>query len=272
MERSLLKDIEKLHQAYSALKLSDIIDYDKYKLYSLVTSSTQLEGATLDEGDTKLLLDDGLTAKGKPMLDHKMVEDNFSAIKLAIDSAKQRFELNEDFLCRLNALNMKQTGAIVHTAIGKVVDGTKGELRKDSRFAQAIGTYPDWKKVPWLLKKFCDEYNRQIKTNKTSIENLISSFDAHINLVLIHPWMDGNKRTSRIVMNYIQTYCGLPLTKVHKEDGKEYWSVIKETKEKNNLDAARMFLSQQHLKTLEQEITSFKRSQKKHRGMGLILF
>jgi hypothetical protein len=66
MKTDIWKEAEILTVEYNSYNLNEVIDYEKYKLYSIVTSSTQMEGSTLDELDTKLLLDDGLTAKGKP--------------------------------------------------------------------------------------------------------------------------------------------------------------------------------------------------------------
>jgi len=271
MKIDIWKTIDDLNKEYKSLKLDELIDYEKYKLYSLVASSTQLEGGTLDEADTKLLLDDGLTAKGKPMLHHKMVEDNYNALCYAIKLADERASLSPEFLRTINGLNMQQTGEIANTATGHLVDGTKGDFRKDKRFAQAIGTYPDYQKIPGLVDTFCKEYNSQIINNKSDIGHLVTSFDAHVNLVLIHPWMDGNKRTSRVLMNFIQHRAGLPLTKVHMEDSKEYWAALKETKDSGDLKPIRYFMARQHEKTILAEILSFKQMNKKNRGFRMIL-
>jgi len=61
MKLDIWQTAENLNAEYISLNLNDIIDYEKYKLYAIVTSSTQLEGSTLNELDTKLLLDDGIT-------------------------------------------------------------------------------------------------------------------------------------------------------------------------------------------------------------------
>jgi Fic family protein len=87
MKLDIIKTFEELNKEYTELNLSSILDYEKYKLYSIVTSSTQLEGSILDEIDTKLLLDDGLTASGKPLEHHLMVKDNYNAMKYALEEA-----------------------------------------------------------------------------------------------------------------------------------------------------------------------------------------
>jgi Fic family protein len=104
--------------------------------------------------------------------------------------------------------------------------------------------------------------------NNSITAHLKTSFDAHANLVLIHPWMDGNKRTSRIIMNFIQKRAGIPLTKVHKEDSREYLHALKDVKDNGRLEFFRNFMCRQHLKTVQAEIQNYKRESK--RGFNLI--
>ncbi|MFV0268698.1 MAG: Fic family protein, partial [Draconibacterium sp.] len=112
---------------------------------------------------------------------------------------------------------------------------------------------------------------RQIIENKSDYQALITSFDAHANLILVHPWMDGNKRTSRLLMSYIQHRVKLPLSKVFKEDSKEYWAALKQTKDTNELKHIRIFMLKQHEKTIRTEIADYKRSENRNRGFSLVL-
>ena len=207
--KGTIKKVEAITKEYNALELkSNVIDYEKYKLYSIVTSSTQLEGSTLDDVDTKLLLDDGLTAKGKPLEHHLMVRDNYKALRFTLEQADKKTLLSPEFLQQCNSLNMANT-SIVRNTIAGIVDGTKGEFRKASAISEALGYYAEYSKIPALVKDICSEINKQLLSNSSIIEHLITSFDAHANLVLIHPWMDGNKRTSRLIMNFIQRQADL---------------------------------------------------------------
>jgi len=266
--KTIIKEVESITKEYNTLQLeTNVIDYEKHKLYSIVTSSTQLEGSTLDEVDTKLLLDDGLTAKGKPIEYHLMVKDNYSALRFALEQSDKKNLLSPEFLQQCNGLNMAHTGIIRNTIAG-TVDGTKGEFRKASAMSEALGYYAEYSKIPALVNTFCSEINRQILNNSSIIEHLITSFDAHANLVLIHPWMDGNKRTSRLIMNFIQRRAALPLTKVHKEDSREYLFALKEVKDNNNIMKFRIFMFNQYIKTLQNEILNYKNSRK--RGFHLV--
>jgi len=269
MKLDIWQTAENLNIEYISLNLNDVIDYEKYKLYAIVTSSTQLEGSTLNELDTKLLLDDGITAKGKPLEHHLMVKDNYEAIKFAMKAGDEKQLLSADFLKKLNSLNMAETGAVVSNALG-TVDGRKGDFRLVNAFSEALGYYLDAPKIPKAVSIFCEEFNRQMEAdNNTDI--LRSCFDAHANLVLIHPWQDGNKRTSRLVMNFMQRRAGLPLTKVHKENSREYLLALKKAKDTGDLNPFRNFMVKQHIKTLKNEIAAYKQIKKKNEKFSLIL-
>ena len=83
MEQGVWQEIELLYQKFQKLGISEAVDYDKYYLYSLITHSTAIEGSTLTELDTQLLFDEGVTAKGKPLVHHLMNEDLKQAYELA---------------------------------------------------------------------------------------------------------------------------------------------------------------------------------------------
>ncbi len=89
------------------------------------------------------------------------------------------------------------------------------------------------------------------------------SFNAHLNLVTIHPWVDGNGRTARLLMNYIQFCYNLFPTKIFKEDREEYISALRQSQEEETNLPFLGFMAGQLKKSLSLEIERFKTSQKK---------
>ncbi len=75
MEGGIWQEIEQLYRMFRQLGIGEAVDYEKFYLYSLITHSTTIEGSTLTELDTQLLFDEGLTAKGKPLVHHLMNDD-----------------------------------------------------------------------------------------------------------------------------------------------------------------------------------------------------
>ena len=223
---------EKINNDYSALGLHLVQDYDKYKLYQIVSGSTQMEGATLDPLETQLLIEEGITSAGKPLEHHLMVKDNYQAMMFAMGEASKKVSFSPELLKKINSFNMSSTGSIVDA--------------------------------------FCAGVNEKLFSAKTFREKMELSFLAHANLIVIHPWADGNKRTSRIVMNYIQHYFSLPLTRINKDHTKEYLLSLKELKDNGNPERIISFMLQEHTDMLNEEIKKFQQENKKSKGFTLI--
>ena len=78
--------------------------------------------------------------------------------------------------------------------------------------------------------KLCDTLTDKINTANTIEDKLKLSYSTHFNLVSIHPFYDGNGRTSRLIMNLIQEYFGIPLSVVYKEDKLDYYLALEKTR------------------------------------------
>ncbi|MEI6758624.1 MAG: Fic family protein, partial [Chlorobium sp.] len=83
--------------------------------------------------------------------------------------------------------------------------------------------------------------------------------DIHYNLVNIHPFGDGNGRTSRLMMNYIQMYHHEPFIKIFTEDRAEYIDALNKTEELEDISIFRDFICSQQIKFYKAEIKKFKR-------------
>lgn len=251
---------DKLHilrEQYISQRIMDSIDYEKFCMISIVYNSSKIEGCSLSETDTKVLLENNITSQGKPLTDHLMVKDHYNAfLKIKQDAIKKR-KLSIDFIREVNALIMKSTGAMMSTISGNF-DTSNGDLRLAQVYVDKK-YFPDFHKVPQLLEKLVENVNDRIdKVSNTEIIKL--SADIHYNLVNIHPFGDGNGRTSRILMNYIQLYHNEPLIKVFTEDRAEYIDSLNETEEKGDLTIFRNFICRQQIKFYESELDKFKKS------------
>ncbi len=80
---------------YHALGINQQIDYDKFYLYSLITHSTAIEGSTVTEVENQLLFDEGISAKGRSMVEQLMNLDLKAAYEASMKLAK-----HTQHLCR----------------------------------------------------------------------------------------------------------------------------------------------------------------------------
>ncbi|MDN0073103.1 Fic family protein [Bacteroides caecigallinarum] len=263
MQSVVWQEIEQLYQEFQKLGISESVDYDKYYLYSLITHSTAIEGSTLTEVETQMLFDEGLTANGKPLVYHLMNEDLKNAYELAKDEAKRKISVTAEFLQRLNAALMRTTGT-TYNVMGGSFDSSKGDFRLCGVTAGFGGfSYMNYLKVPVKVEEFCNVLQQRQNAVETLREQYELSFNAHLNLVTIHPWVDGNGRTARLLMNYIQFCHNLFPTKVFIEDREEYILSLRQSQEEENNRYFLDFMFGQLKKSLLLEIEKFNTSQKK---------
>lgn len=260
-------------QEYMRLNLSTVIDFDKFNQYSIVHHSSTIEGSTLSVIETQLLIEQGTTPKGKPLAHSQMVIDHFKALQYILESSKSKVPITPLFIQEINGKVMKSTGSSYNTPLG-TVEASKGEFRKGN--VTAGGSYfVGFDKVPKLVDELCKAIQQKQLSLNTIEEKLQLSFDAHFDLVTIHPFYDGNGRTSRLLMNYIQHLSGLPMAIVHQEDKAEYYQTLIDTRKSENIHIFRDFMARQMEKQMLSEIAQYKDIQRPNnlgRFYSLILF
>ena len=255
-------ELEKLVTRYRALGIDNQIDYDKFYLYSLITHSTAIEGSTITELENQIMFDHGVSLKGKSIEEQSMNIDLKVAYEHAIELAKNHTPITIEMLVSLSAMVMRTTGKEYKTMLGDF-SSARGELRLLNVTAGIGGrSYMNYSKVPTKLAEFCKRLNeeRQHAASK-SIDKLYQlTFDAHFDLVTIHPWADGNGRMARLVMNMLQFEFGLIPTKILREDKEEYIKALVATREDDDLNIFRSFMTSMMARNLLTEIDAYLKS------------
>ena len=266
MDANLNVQIKEALKAYLASGVEGQVDYQKFYLYSIVTHSTAIEGSTVTEIENQLLFDEGIAAKGCSLTEQMMNVDLKDAYLHAFRIATENPIYTPQLLQQLSALVMRRTGS-EYSAIAGQFDSSKGEFRLCNVSAGIGGkSYLAYNKVPRAVYDFCEWLNKEIaNVDKTDIAACYRlSFEAHFRLVTIHPWVDGNGRTTRLVMNMIQRQLGLIPSIVRKEDKGEYIQSLVDSRENDDSTIAQDMLLRLHISNLNRRVLQYQE------GDGLI--
>ena len=252
----------KLLQKHKELGISEQIDYEKFYLYSIITHSTAIEGSTVTEVEAQLLFEEGITSSKRTLQEQMMNLDLKAAYEYGIQWIKLHKPITVDWLVSLAAKVMARTGS-EYNSIGGSFSSAKGELRKLNVTAGPGGSsYLAYQKVPSRLEQFCNDLNKRRSAidsdNVAAVYDL--SFWAHYELVTIHPWADGNGRTSRLLMNLLQMEFGVLPTKVLKEDKSEYIQALIDSRENDDINIFLDCMTQLHLQHIKKDIDVFVKS------------
>ncbi|MBD5207357.1 MAG: Fic family protein [Bacteroidales bacterium] len=259
MDKNLNIQIEEALKAYLASGVEDQVDYQKFYLYSIVTHSTAIEGSTVTEIENQLLFDEGIAAKGRSLTEQMMNVDLKDAYIHAFKIASENPSYTPRLLQKLSALVMRRTGSEYSTIAGQF-DSSKGEFRMCNVSAGIGGrSYLAYNKVPRAVEDFCKWLNDEIANiDKTDIAACYRlTFEAHFRLVTIHPWVDGNGRTTRLVMNMIQRQLGLIPSIVRKEDKGEYIQSLVDSRENEDSTIAQDVMLRHHIANLNRRVLQY---------------
>lgn len=262
MKQGIWKEIEQLYRKYQQLGIRESVNYDKYHIYSIITHSTGLAGSTMGEVEVQLYIEDGVKAKGERYLHHMMNKDLKEAYDLAKEKSEYPAPITPDFLRTLNAILMCNTGRKFNVT-GGIFDSSRGEYRLCGITA-GVGRYsfPYYMQISNMMDKFCAILLDKQRNVKTLQEKYELSFSAHLNLLKIHPWVDGNKRTARLLMNYIQFCYNILPTKIYKWAKEEYILSLRQSQLKDTNQPFLDFMALQLHWLLSSEIRRFEAYQK----------
>lgn len=179
---------------------------DWFKI-ELTYTSNAIEGNTLSRAETALIVEKGLTVEGKTLTEHLEAVNHAQALELIASLAHgARSDLTQRHILDIHRLILQ-----------KIDYANAGRYRTVAvRIAGSRAIMPNPVKVPQLMDEFI------AWLTKARGNDLIIATDAHFRLVSIHPFIDGNGRTARLLMNLLLLQAGFPPAIIRKEDRKRY--------------------------------------------------
>lgn len=189
--KELLNEVDVLKEQLSTLrplpeealkKIQDALDIE------YTYESNRIEGNTLTLQETALVVNEGVTISGKSMREHLEAINHTEAINYIKDIAKQDIEISERTIKEIHAL-------ILHG----IDRENAGRYRTVPIMISGSTHMPP---QPYLIEKQMEDFMlrfRQMEEEK--VHPVLVAAYLHDELVRIHPFIDGNGRTSRLLMN-----------------------------------------------------------------------
>ena len=200
MYHNRLKEIDELKSKIDTFRplSKDILkQIQEYYKIGLTYSSNALEGNTLDLAETKVVIEDGLTINGKPMKDHLETLGHALAFNELLELAKSDTITEE---------NIKNLHKIFYAKIDS--DNAGNYRQKPVIVTGADVDFPLPKELDDKMKEFIEKLP-QLKEKLHAVEYTAM---IHALFVNIHPFIDGNGRVARLIMNLALLQAGYNIT------------------------------------------------------------
>jgi Fic family protein len=193
MTTPVLKKIDALRAKIDAHMLKQVREYFRI---GMTYSSNALEGNSLTETETKIVIEDGITIGGKPVRDHLEALGHSEAYDLLFRLAKNQ-EISE--------ANVKELHRLFYYRIDAKQAGKYRKQRVIITGTDFIPPAPE--KIPDLMSAFAKRIpDQRAKRHPVEFAAII-----HRELVTIHPFIDGNGRAARLLMNLALLQAGYPV-------------------------------------------------------------
>ncbi len=201
-------------------------------------NSNAIEGNSLTLKETFLVINEGMTVKGKPLKDHLEAKDHVAALQYlydVVDKDKQH-TASEQFIRTLHQLVVQETDK-----------EWAGRYRNGNVFIGGASHSPP---EAFEISALMNEAIQWLKGHHKKMHAVELAALFHHKLVYIHPFFDGNGRTARLAMNLLLMRAGYPLVIILKNDRKKYYRVLSEA-DKNNYEPLVRFMAQTTLRSLD---------------------
>ena len=172
-------------------------------------NTTSIEGNTINLEEARKLLQENLTPKDRTL---REIYDLQNTEKVFFNILESNGEINNELIIR------------IHSGLMENIDARRGYRTTDVRVIKA-----NFKATPApYVKTDMDLLLKWYNQNKSNFHPLVLATIFHHKFEKIHPFMDGNGRTGRMIINYILIQNGYPPMVIHKKTRAEYLEVLRQ--------------------------------------------
>lgn len=203
------EEIDKLKaliDTFRPLSLSQVKELERQKKLEHIWSSNAIEGNTLSKYETISFLETGLTVAGKPLKDYLEVLDLSAAFDYVQDLATENIDLELRDIRDINRIATLKTAETQSEA---------GQIRRIDVWPNG---FPEEKyTAPYLIEAELHNFLRWHNEEAIELHPVEKAALTHFKLVSIHPFIDGNGRTSRLLMNMELIKSGYPIINIQPD-------------------------------------------------------
>ena len=219
------------------LKLDQFRAFDSFRITQALEleytfESNRIEGNTLTLRETDLVINEGLTISGKSMREHLEAINHQEAIAYI----KHLMEKN-------TSINEREVLSIHNLILRGIHPEDAGRYRRVQVMIKGSSYMPP---QPYLVSKEMEDFFVWYETNKNSLHPIILAAEVHERIVTIHPFIDGNGRTSRLIMNLILLQSGYVIANIKGDyDSRmRYYNALEIAQTTNNKEDFLLFVAQ----------------------------
>jgi Fic family protein len=204
-----------------------ITNFDNHFRIINTFTSNAIEGNRLSLIDTRLVLEDRISVGGKNMKDLLETYSHGKTFDLMLDIARENSleSISNDFLHIISEIHQSFYGLI-----DKKFAGVYREV--DVMIGGASIVPP----APEELNMSMDNFKVMFNKFKNTYHPICLAAYAHLRLVQIHPFIDGNGRTSRLLMNLILVNQGYQIISLDMDDRDRYYNALKKSDKQDYKD------------------------------------
>ena len=201
--KTVLDTCDSLKKQWESLKPLNRLQLQKMEEYfnlNYTYESNRIEGNTLTLQETHLVINDGITVGGRSMREHLEAINHSEAVEYLTELVKNKTPFTERILKQIHYLILKgidRQNAGVYRSIGVRISGS-------------AHIPPE----PFALARLMEEVFEYYDTNRKLLHPVVLAAEMHERIVRIHPFVDGNGRTTRLVMNLILLQNGFPIANI----------------------------------------------------------
>lgn len=219
-------------------------------------NSNSIEGNTLTLRETQMVLQEGITIKGKSLREHFEAKNHETAIYKLYTLVKENYVLNAKDVLDLHGLVLRS-----------IEDEYAGRLRNAGvRISGANFVPPNARKVSDYLDSLIEYINK----NPQGLNPIELATVFHHKFVWIHPFFDGNGRTIRLAMNLLLMRHGFPPAIILTNDRAKYYSALNQANN-GNYSKLMLLMSQAAERTLNIYLSAIPGSDKEYQTISNIV-